>query len=91
MTPLTVLATSPDPIHPDLGPGAGQRRDDALDAEARQGTPAPLPADEPEGERRAAGGLAASIAAARDVVIERELQPVTPVLEDPLARFRRLG
>jgi hypothetical protein len=62
-------STSPDPIKPDLGPGAGQARDDALAAEARGCTNTrdvgPDPAAGSDSGAQAADDLDASIEAAR--------------------------
>ena len=63
VTPLDV------PEAPDVAPGMGQARDEALDADARRGMPAPLPDGGPSaGEQQAAADLDASIEAARSAM-----------------------
>jgi hypothetical protein len=87
---LPSLTTSPPEGDPDIGPGMGQARDRDLDAEARHGMTTLPAAGESEGERDAAADLDASIQCARDVVLTGKLQPVLPVLVDPLDALRRL-
>jgi hypothetical protein len=72
------LAQAEEPVKLDLGatsdipetwapePGAAQRRDAALDADARQGMPPPLPPAGNESEREAGEGLDAAVAEARE-------------------------
>lgn len=65
ITAAPALSTSAPGLHPDEGPGAGQERDRALDAEA-SGPAAPPPATGPTAsQERAAADLDASIARAR--------------------------
>ena len=62
-------ATGPDPLVPDVGPGMGQERDEALDEAARDPIPRPLaPTGPTEGEQQAAADLDASLAEAREKV-----------------------
>ncbi len=58
--------TSAPGEHPDLGPGMGQERDDALDEEARQGMVVDAQEGPLAGEQQAAADLDAAINAARE-------------------------
>jgi hypothetical protein len=64
--PIDIGATSPDPHLPDLGPGMGQERDQALDADAQAPIRRPDESAEPTpGEQQAAADVATSIEEAR--------------------------
>ena len=84
-----VLSTTPEAELPDVGPGMGQARDDALDAIARDTTEAhPLPAaGEAEGERRAGADMDASLQQARERAAAPE-PSIVPAVHDPLDDIR---
>lgn len=77
------LGTSAPGQHPDLGPGEGQARDAALDAEAVGELRAPLPEAPTPGEVQAGADLDDSIAKAREAA-ESSLQPVPLLIHDPV-------